>query len=166
MYMKAALGANGKPTAWLQRSVFPSIPFIFDLNAVYGDPSHLQQGWTDVPYDLPNLRIENGPAKAHVRVGWLRSVANIYHAFAVQCFTGELAHAAGRDPLDYLLDLIGNPRTIAFKGVEYPNYGASMDDYPWETGRLRQVTKLVAVTYGRVMRMQGKVSVVGITRRT
>src|SRR5882724_6877354 len=80
MYMKAALGANGKPTAWLQRSVFPPIPSIFDVNAVYGDPSHLQQGWTDIPYDLPNLRIENGPAKAHVRIGWLRSVANIYHA--------------------------------------------------------------------------------------
>jgi len=62
------------------------------------------------------------PAKAHVRIGWLRSVANIYHAFAIQCFTDELAHAVGRDPLDYLLDLIGNPRTIDFKGVEYPNY--------------------------------------------
>jgi len=31
---------------------------------------------------------------------WLRSVANIYHAFAIQCFTDELAHAVGRDPLD------------------------------------------------------------------
>jgi len=59
-----------------------------------------------------------------VRIGWLRSVRNIYHAFAVQCFTDELAHVAGRDPLDYLLDLIGKPRTIDFKGVEYPNYGA------------------------------------------
>src|SRR6266404_2431350 len=142
MYMKATLGANGKPTAWLQRSVFPPIPSIFDLNAVYGDPSHLQQGWTDIPYDLPNLRIENGPAKAHVRIGWLRSVANIYHAFGIQCFTDELAHAAGRDPLDYLLDLIGNPRTIDFKGVEYPNYGAALDAYPWETGRLRNVTEV------------------------
>src|SRR6266850_1101231 len=52
MYMKASLGADGKPTAWLQRSVFPPIPSIFDVNAVYGDPSHLQQGWTDIPYDL------------------------------------------------------------------------------------------------------------------
>jgi isoquinoline 1-oxidoreductase beta subunit len=162
MYMKASLGANGKPTAWLQRSVFPPIPSIFDLNAVYGDPSHLQQGWTDVPYDLPNLRIENGPAKAHVRIGWLRSVANIYHAFAIQCFTDELAHAAGRDPLDYLLDLIGNPRTLDFKGVEYPNYGASMDAYPWETGRLRRVTEMVAEKSGWGKRKHGKGTGVGI----
>ncbi len=143
MYMKAVLGANGKPTAWLQRSVFPPIPSIFDVNAVYGDPSHLQQGWTDVPYDLPNLRIENGPAKAHVRIGWLRSVANIYH-------------------LDYLLDLLGKPRTIDFKGVEYPNYGASMDAYPWETGRLRHVTELVAEKSGWGKRKHGKGTGVGI----
>ena len=120
MYFKAALGANGKPAAWLQRSVFPPIPSIFDVNAVYGDPAHLQQGWTDIPYDLPNLRIENGPANAHVRIGWLRSVANIYHGFAIQCFTDELAHAAQRDPLDYLLDLIGEPRTINFNGGGVP----------------------------------------------
>jgi isoquinoline 1-oxidoreductase beta subunit len=162
MYMKAALGANDKPTAWLQRSVFPPIPSIFDVNAVYGDPGHLQQGWTDIPYDLPNLRIENGPAKAHVRIGWLRSVANIYHAFAIQCFTDELAHAAGRDPLDYLLDLIGNPRTIDFKGVEYPNYGASMEAYPWETGRLRHVTELVAEKSGWGKRKHKKGTGVGI----
>ena len=162
MYMKAAVGANGKPTAWLQRSVFPPIPSIFDVNAVYGDAAHLQQGWTDIPYDLPNLRVENGPAKAHVRIGWLRSVANIYHAFGIQCFTDELAHAAGRDPLDYLLDLIGEPRTINFKGVEYPNYGASMETYPWETGRLRHVTQLVAEKSGWGKRKHAKGTGVGI----
>jgi isoquinoline 1-oxidoreductase beta subunit len=162
MYLKAALGAKGKPTAWLQRSVFPPIPSIFDVNAVYGDPGHLQQGWTDIPYDLANLRVENGPAKAHVRIGWLRSVANIYHAFGVQCFTDELAHAAGRDPLDYLLDLIGNPRSIDFTGVKYPNYGGSMDAYPWETGRLRHVTEMVAEKSGWGKRKHGKGSGVGI----
>jgi len=162
MYLKAAVGANGKPTAWLQRSVFPPIPSIFDVNAVYGDAAHLQQGWTDIPYDLPNLRVENGPAKAHVRIGWLRSVANIYHAFGIQCFTDELAHSAGRDPLDYLLDLIGQPRTIDFNGVDYPNYGASMQAYPWETGRLRHVTELVAEKSGWGKRKQGKGSGVGI----
>jgi isoquinoline 1-oxidoreductase subunit beta len=144
MYMKAALDNKGKPTAWLQRSVFPPITSIFDVNAVYGDPPHLAQGWTDLPYDLPNMRIENGPAPAHVRIGWLRSVANIYHAFAVQCFTDELAHRANRDPVEYLLDLVGPARTLDFTGVDYPNYGADYKTYPWETGRLRKVVEMVA----------------------
>jgi len=148
MYFKAAVDAKGKPTAWLQRSVFPPITSIFDVNAVYGDPPHLAQGWTDMPYDLPNLSIENGPAKAHVRIGWLRSVANIYHGYGIQCFTDELAHRAGRDPYEYLVDLIGPPRMIDFKNVEYPNYGASLETYPWETGRLRHVTELVAEKSG------------------
>ena len=162
MYFKAAIGANGRPTAWLQRSAFPPIPSIFDVNAVYGDPGHLQQGWTDIPYDLPNLRIENGPARAHVRIGWLRSVANIYHAFGIQCFTDELAHAAKRDPLEYLLDLIGKPRTIDFTNVEYPNYGGTFEDYPWDTGRLRRVTEMVAEKSGWGKRRLSKGSGIGI----
>jgi isoquinoline 1-oxidoreductase beta subunit len=162
MHMKAALDAKGKPTAWLQRSVFPPITSIFDINAVYGDPGHLQQGWTDVPYDIPNLRVENGPAPAHVRIGWLRSVANIYHAFAVQTFTDELAHRAGRDPLEYLLELIGPPRTLNFSGVDYPNYGADPSTYPWETGRLRQVTEIVAEKSGWGKRKFGRGSGIGI----
>ena len=162
MYLKASLDAKGKPTAWLQRSVFPPIPSIFDVNAVYGDANHLQQGWTDLPYDIPNLRIENGPAKAHIRIGWLRSVANIYHAFAVQTFTDELAHRAGRDPAGYLLDLIGSPRTLDLKSTGYPNYGASLDTYPWETGRLRRVTELAIDKSGWGKRKLGKGSGIGI----
>jgi len=162
MYFKAALDAEGKPTAWLQRSVFPPITSTFDVNAVYGDPPHLQQGWTDMPYDLPNISIENGPAKAHVRIGWLRSVANIYHGFGIQCFTDELANRAHRDPLEYLLDLIGPARTIDFNGVNYPNYGASLETYPWETGRLRRVTEMVAGKSGWGKHKHSKGSGVGI----
>ncbi len=162
MYFKAALDTKGKPTAWLQRSVFPPITSTFDVNAVYGDPPHLQQGWTDLPYDLPNISIENGPAKAHVRIGWLRSVANIYHGFGIQCFTDELANRAHRGPLEYLLDLIGPARTIDFNGVSYPNYGASLETYPWETGRLRHVTEMVAEKSGWGKRKHSKGSGVGI----
>ena len=162
MYMKAALNGKGIPVAWLQRSVFPPITSIFDVNAIYGDPGHLQQGWTDIPYDIPNLQIENGPAPAHVRIGWLRSVANIYHAFAVQTFTDELAHRAGRDPVEYLLELIGPPRTIDFANVDYPNYGADLKTYPWETGRLRRVIEMAAERSDWGKRKLGKGAGVGI----
>ena len=72
-----------------------------------------------MPFDIPNLRVENGPATAHVRIGWLRSVANIYHAFAEQSFADELSYAAKRDPLDYLLELIGKPRILDLKDTKY-----------------------------------------------
>jgi isoquinoline 1-oxidoreductase beta subunit len=150
MYLKAAIGAGGKPDAWLHRSVFPPITSIFDANAVYGGLGHLGQGLVDTPFDIPNIRAENGPAKAHVRIGWLRSVANIYHAFAVQSFIDELGVIAGRDRIEYFLDVLGKPRTIDFKaeGTANANYGKPPDQYPWETGRLRRVIELVAEKSG------------------
>ena len=70
-------------------------------------------GWTDVPYDIPNFRAECGPAEAKVRIGWLRSVWLTFRTlFAVQSFTDELAAASKRDRVEYLLDMIGSPRTI------------------------------------------------------
>ncbi|HXE41371.1 MAG TPA: molybdopterin cofactor-binding domain-containing protein, partial [Azonexus sp.] len=114
MYLKAATDAQGRPTAWLQRCAFPPISSTFDTKATYGGDGELAQGWLDVPFEIPNLRAENGPAQNHVRIGWFRSVANIYHAFAVQSFFDELAAAAGRDRIDYFLELLGRPRTIDF----------------------------------------------------
>ena len=38
------------------------------------------------PFDIPNIRVENPEAAAHTRIGWFRSVSNIPHAFAIQCF--------------------------------------------------------------------------------
>jgi isoquinoline 1-oxidoreductase beta subunit len=67
-------------------------------------------GWTNLPFDISNHRAENGPAPHHLRIGWLRSVANIQHAFAIHSFVDELAHLAKRDPVEYLLDVLGQPR--------------------------------------------------------
>jgi isoquinoline 1-oxidoreductase beta subunit len=162
MYLKAALDAYGKPTAWLQRSVFPPIGSTFKVGERYGNADDLSLGWTDIPYDIPNLRVENGPAKAYVRIGWLRSVANIYHAFATQSFSDELAHAVGRDPVDYLLELIGPPRIVDLKGTDYPNYNASYTDYPIDTGRLRRVLQIAAEKAGWGQRKMGNGTGIGI----
>ena len=64
-------------------------------------------GLTDLPYDVPNIRAENGPADAHVRIGWFRAVSNNFHAFAAHSFADEMAQAAGRDSLEFLLDMLG-----------------------------------------------------------
>jgi isoquinoline 1-oxidoreductase beta subunit len=97
-------------------------------------------GLINVPFEIPNLRIENPSAAAHTRIGWFRSVSNVPHAFAVQCFVAELAAAAGRDHRDYLLELLGpgqrlDPATLK----DSWNYGESPKLYPFDTGRLRSV---------------------------
>ena len=148
MYLKAAVDTEGKPTAWLQRSAFPPIGSMGDPKMVYGGDFELAMGSTEVPFNVPNLRVENGPATAQVRIGWLRSVANIYHAFGVQTFADELAHAAGRDPVDYMLELIGPARIVDMTNVKNPNYGAKYEAYPNDTGRLRNVLQIAAEKSG------------------
>jgi isoquinoline 1-oxidoreductase beta subunit len=147
LYMKAAVDDRGHPTAWLQRSVFPPIAMQGNPNEEYGG-FQLSMGWTDIPYPIPNLRVENGPAKAHVRIGWLRSVSNIYHAFGVQTFTDELAAAAGRDRVEYLLELIGQPRVIDFGKEGMKQSGPNNPKYPFDTARLRNVVELAAQKSG------------------
>ena len=164
MYMKAALDEKGMPTAWLQRSVFPPIGSTFALNTTYGDGGELGLGWTDLPFNLPNHRAENGPAENHVRIGWLRSVANIYHGFAAQSFANELAHASGRDSVEYLLELIGPARIIDVKATapNYDNYDGSPAEFPLDTGRMRRVVELAAEKSGWGKRNLGKGSGMGI----
>jgi len=150
MYMKAALGPDGRPTAWLQRTVFPPIGSTFDPSANYSDPGELGLGFTDLPFAVANLRAENGPATAHTRIGWFRSVANVYHAFGIQSFADELAHSAGRDPLEYLLQLLGPDRVVPRSELpkEFPNYGAEYEQYPVDTSRFRRVLTLAAEKAG------------------
>ena len=150
MYMKAALAADGKPEAWLQRTVFPPIGTTFDPKNTYAPADELGLGFTDLPFALPNHRVENGPATAHVRIGWLRSVANIYHAFAVHSFADELAHAAGRDSLDYLQQLLGPDRIIPKEELpkDYSNYDGAYEQYPIDTARFRRVLSLATEKAG------------------
>jgi isoquinoline 1-oxidoreductase beta subunit len=146
----------------LQRSVFPPIASTFNAEAVHGDAGDLQQGWMDIPYAIPNLRVENGNAKAHVRIGWLRSVANIYHGFAVQSFSDELAHRAKRDPVEYLLELLGPARKLDLSPYKYPNYDASTEEYPLDIGRMRHVVEMAAEKSNWGKKKPGRRSGMGI----
>ena len=150
-HLEGALDANGRCTAFLHRTVFPPIPSTFRAGLETPSWGELRLGASDNPFAVPNLRLETGNAPAKLRIGWLRSVANVYHAFAIQSFAAELAAAAGRDPKDYLLDLIGPPRLIdpRDEGVEeYDNYGSPLAEYPIDTGRMRHVIDIVATMAG------------------
>ena len=139
-YLRGGVDADGNATAWLQRTAFPSIMATF-APADGPSASELSLGCTDNPYAIANMKIESCKAAAHVRIGWLRSVSNVYHAFAASSFADELAHLAGRDPKDYLLELIGPDRHVlpADSGAEYENYGQDLAEHPIDTARLKAV---------------------------
>jgi isoquinoline 1-oxidoreductase beta subunit len=190
-YFKAGLDGSGRPTALLQRSAFssffatifppPSPAFPAVLNDIfakaraafhnggeypYGSAIERAQGLEDNPYVIENMRIENSPAPNHIRCGWMRSVANIYHAFGLCSFADEMARAAGRDSKDYLLDLIGQGHMFTAAELkdkehiecydnnlfpvdrELRSVGGKdkeiMPGYPPDTRRLRAVVERVA----------------------
>jgi isoquinoline 1-oxidoreductase beta subunit len=148
---EAGLDASNKVVAWRHRSSAPSF-----MSNFVPDPKHplaieLGLGLVDAPFDVPNLRIESGEAEAHTRIGWFRSVNNIAHAFSMQSFVAEIAEELGRDPKDFLLELIGPARVVDLsKQVTTPywNNGEPIGSYPIDTGRLRHVTELAAERAG------------------
>lgn len=153
--LRAGLDENGNTIAWRQCSAFPSIGSTFDPAAAGPNAQELGLGMTDNPYAIPNMRLEAGDAAAHVRIGWLRSVCNVYHAFANCSFVDELAYLAGADPKDYLLKLLGPARQVdpTAEGAEYGNYGQGLDTHPIDTGRIAAVVEKVTdmAGWGRVM---------------
>jgi isoquinoline 1-oxidoreductase beta subunit len=151
-HLEGGLDANGKVTSWLQRSALPSIGSLFAPNVLYQAEWEVGQGMTDFPYAVPNYQAEMGPAPAHARIGWYRSVVNIPHAFAIGSFIDELAHAAGKDPREFLLELLGPDRIVdmAHAGLtDKPwNYDATFENHPLDTGRLRRVVELATTQAG------------------
>jgi isoquinoline 1-oxidoreductase beta subunit len=148
-HLEAGLDANGKPVAWLHRTVAPTIASTFAANAQNEAPFELGMGAVDNPLAIANLRVENPAATAHTRIGWFRSVSNIPHAFAVQSFVAELAASLGRDPKDYLLELLGPDRLIDAGAMSDTwLYGEDPKRYPYDTARLRGVIEKAASEAG------------------
>lgn len=143
--MESVLDASGKPAAWLHRSAAPTIASTFAVGAQGKAEFEAAMTAINIPFQIPSIRLESANVPAHTRIGWFRSVSNIPHAFAVQSFVAELAHQAGRDPKDYLLELIGPPRKIDPATLSDKwNYSESPDLYPLDTGRMRRVIEEAA----------------------
>ncbi len=144
--LTAGLDRDGKVIAWRQRTAFPPISNTMSGPKEGPSAGDLQQGVTDLALAVPNVRAETCDAPAHVRIGWLRSVYNIFHGFSWGSFADEIAHARGADPREVLLEIIGPPRIVTLSDLGVPelrNYGASLDEHPIDTGRLRNVVKRV-----------------------
>ena len=107
--ISAALDAQGRPTAWKQRIVSPSI-----LKRIF--PENLDQdgrldsssveGAANLPYAIPNLLVDYVLNEPGVPVGFWRSVGNSQNGFVTESFIDELAHAAKQDPVQFRLRLL------------------------------------------------------------
>ncbi|QMU65649.1 MAG: molybdopterin-dependent oxidoreductase [Flavobacteriaceae bacterium] len=146
-YLKGSIDKNGNVSGWLHRTAFPSIVSTFKPLSDYASGFELAQGFNNNPFQIPNVRLENAKAEAHVRIGWMRSVCNIHHSFGVNSFADELAVAAKKDPMQFKLDLIGKNRIIKGRS-QYPFNSARLKNVINEVKRMSNWSKALPENYG------------------
>jgi isoquinoline 1-oxidoreductase beta subunit len=106
-HIEASVDAQGKLSGWLHRAAFPPIGSTFNPAVVQPSTGDLDTV-SKHPYGIENMRVESGMAPAHTRIGWYRSVYNIFYSFAINSFTDELAHEAGVDSLQFFRNIYAN----------------------------------------------------------
>lgn len=116
---KIAVDAQGYPVAWQHRLVGQSIlggtPFEAAM-VKNGIDATSVEGVADSPYlkDIAHHRVELHSPKTGIPVLWWRSVGHSYNAFVMESLIDELAHAAGKDPVEYRRALLkSHPRHLA-----------------------------------------------------
>jgi len=138
--MWGAVDAEGNVPAWKHFQSSTSIAAMWRPNGKE-KPDQGEFGTAAfIPYVTPNYRVEYALANSSVPRAWWRSVEHSSSGFVVECFVDELAAAAGKDPLDFRLRLIGDDRKI-------PDFTSSQDR-PLDTARLKGVLKLAAEKSG------------------
>jgi isoquinoline 1-oxidoreductase beta subunit len=143
----ATLDSANQLTGWNHHTVFPAIGATANAAELHPSNGEMELGCRDFPFDVPNIRIESHESTAHTRIGWLRSVSNIHHAFAIHSMMDEIAEARGMDPIENALQLLGEDKDLTFEGEmegNFENYGEKIEDFPWNTGRMKKVIEEVA----------------------
>jgi isoquinoline 1-oxidoreductase beta subunit len=149
-HFQAGLDENMQVSSWLQRTAFPSISWTFSGTTDEPQNDETSLGFGDVPFDIANISCETHKATGHIRIGWVRSVSNIHHGFALGSFVDEVATAAGQSTQLMWHKLIGEDRFVdpSKQGYKYDNYGESLDKFPIDTKRLKATLDLVVEKSG------------------
>ncbi len=139
----AALDAAGKPVSLLARVASPSIMEASGFMKLpeSGVDSFGVEGVADLPYDIPNLRVEYVRQEPGVQVWFWRSVGHSQNIFFSESFVDELAHAAGKDPFEFRRELLGKaPRHKAVLELAAEKAG-------WGSALPQGVHRGIAVAY-------------------
>lgn len=133
--LEAGLDGVGNVTSWLHRQAGTS-RYEFQRRP---NPAGSEFGPGTWPAALvPAHRLEYAQAESNLPLGALRAPGANAFTFATECFLDEVAHAAGRDPLEFRLALLGEARDL-------PN---DRDNPVFSTARMRGVLELATERAG------------------
>jgi isoquinoline 1-oxidoreductase beta subunit len=137
-FLKAGVDGSGKIVAWQNHFVS------------WGDgdkpaPSSTM-GATEFPARfIPNYALHNTNQPLWLKTGALRAPGSNVYAFVIQSFIDELAHAAGKDPVQFRLDLLSSTQLPA---PAPPPGGGGFGGPPFSAERTRGVVQLAAEKSG------------------
>ena len=135
-HFRAALGADGRISAWSHHLANTS-RYAYALRE---NPSQSELYRDDIPAAcVPNFRLAHTNIRSAIPTGAWRATLHSSNAFAVQGFLDEMAHLAGRDPLEFRLELLGEDRDL-----RYRDHGGPV----LSTARLKGVLRLAAERAG------------------
>jgi len=130
--LQAGLDAQGQLISWRHRGSSPSIDAFYNGTGI-SPREAAQVDSLDFPaLFVPNFRLEFTVAESAMPVGYWRSVSASGNQFVLSSFFDEAAHAAGRDPVEFLLVAFGPARRI------------SVGRETVDVGRRRSVVELAA----------------------
>lgn len=140
-FLEGGVDASGKLVAW--RNHF--ITFTPDGQRAASSGT---MGATEFPARfVPNYALFTSMIQSNVPTGAMRAPGSNAIAFAIQSFIDELAHAAGRDPLQFRLDLLAGPLVVPppapEAGAGRGGRGGGGGGGGWDPGRMRAVLELV-----------------------
>ena len=136
-HFSGALDEKGHLAAWKHFQTSTSIEAMWNPKGEEAPEKSEFATAAFIPYQTPNYRVEYTLAKSSVPRTWWRSVEHSTSGFVVESFVDELANAAGADPLEFRLRLIGDDRKI-------PDFGDPKQAKPLDTARLKGVLSLAA----------------------
>jgi isoquinoline 1-oxidoreductase beta subunit len=135
--LSGAIDSQGNLAAWKHFQTSTSIDAMWSKEGEAHPENSEFATALFIPYATPNYRVEYTLAKSGVPRAWWRSVEHSSSGFIVECFVDELAAAAGADPYEFRLKLIGDDRKI-------PDFTNPKQGKPLDTARLKGVLKLAA----------------------
>jgi isoquinoline 1-oxidoreductase beta subunit len=138
--ISAILGSDGKPV-WFGDHITSGtvlgrwMPAAMGKNGMDDDVIECA---AETPYAIPNVEVNwvRHDMPAGLELGWWRGVGPTHNLFVVESFMDELAHAAGKDPVDYRRGLLAkDSRALGVLELAAQKIGWGGDALPARVGR-------------------------------
>src|SRR6266849_433162 len=131
--LRAGVDASGELVAWFHRAASPSIGVFYSGTGISPQAAAEMNGPDFPAFGVNNLLTEFALAQSGMPLGYWRSVENSGNQFVISSFFDEAAAAAGRDPVEFLLAVLGPARK-----------SNPVSDSVIDIGRRRRVIELAA----------------------